>query len=510
MTMTLDHLLPRHALYRGDRPAVSFEGQDLNWRQFDALCERIAVALAGSGVAKGDKVVTVLPNCLELLALYWAVTRIGAVVVPLSPLLNPGGIIKLLLACEAVVAVVSETHDDELAGLLNDTHLDTRLYVVSQDPGADSFTEFVQRAPQSTLQPAGIEPDDLFNIVYSSGTTGEPKGIEHSHLVRSQYAAHFAASFRMHPESVVLHTGSIVFNGAFVTLMPAFFLGARYILHPAFDVGRMLEAVRTQKVTHVMMVPAQIIAMLEHPATRPEDLESLEMVLSLGAPLYQEQKDRFERLLPGRLYELYGLTEGFVTILDRYDVARKPGSVGCPPPGYRMRIVDSRGRDLPRGEIGEIVGDGPIRMSGYFRRPELTAETVRDGWIFTGDMGYVDEEGFLYLVDRKKDMIISGGVNVYPRDIEDIVISHPQVVETAVFGVPSDTWGETPIAAVILREAGALNAEQLLEWINQRVDARYQRVSKVLIMTEFPRNAAGKTLKREIRENYINSSSSRG
>ena len=507
MTMTLDHLLQRHAKYRGDCPAVLFEDQDLNWREFDAYCKRIAAALVASGLKKGDKIVTVLPNCLELLALYWAVTRVGGVVVPLSPLLNTVGIIKLVRACDALAVVASEQHADQLAGQFNELGLDTRLHVVSQDSDADTFSEFVQNARPVDLQPPSLKPDDLFNIVYSSGTTGEPKGIEHSHLVRSQYGAHFAASFRMTPESVVLHTGSIVFNGAFVTLMPTFFLGARYILHRYFDVAELLKTVREQQVTHVMMVPAQIIALLEHPETHAEDLESLEMVLSLGAPLYQDQKEHFERLLPGRLYELYGLTEGFVTILDKFDVAAKPGSVGCPPPGYRMRIVDNQGEELPRGEIGEIVGDGPIRMSGYYQRPDLTSETVQNGWIHTGDLGFVDEDGFLYLVDRKKDMIITGGVNVYPRDIEDIVITHPQVMETAVFGAPSDKWGETPVAAVLLRENESITETALADWINERVDAKFQRVSEVLILDDFPRNAAGKTLKREIRDSYINRTS---
>ncbi len=502
MTMTLNHLIARHARYRGDKPAVVFEEQRLNWREFNALCNQVAHALQAAGIQKGDKVITVLPNTLELLTLYWAVTSFGAVVVPLSPLLNPNGIVNLIKACDAGITIVSPGHEEGLTRLISSEQLRTRLLVVTDEAQENSFKQFISGAPNTPVESAPIEPDDLFNIVYSSGTTGEPKGIEHSHLVRSQYGAHFAATFRMTPESVVIHTGSIVFNGAFCTLMPSFYLGAKYILQKAFHVDHMVAAIRDEKVTHAMMVPAQIIALLEYPDLKREDLESLEMVLSLGAPLYQEHKDRFNELLPGRLYELYGLTEGFVTILDKYDVARKSGSVGCPTPGFEMQIVDKNGDELPAGEVGEIIGYGPIKMSGYYQRPDLTAQTIRDGWIYTGDLGYVDEDGFLYLVDRKKDMIISGGVNVYPRDIEDIIVGHPEVVETAVFGADSDKWGETPVAAVMLRGQSPVDKTELIDWINQRVEAKFQRVSDVLILDEFPRNAAGKTLKRTLKAQY--------
>jgi acyl-CoA synthetase (AMP-forming)/AMP-acid ligase II len=193
------------------------------------------------------------------------------------------------------------------------------------------------------------------------------------------------------------------------------------------------------------------------------------------------------------------LTEGFVTVLDRDDALRKSGSVGVPPPFYSMRIVGDAGQDLPAGEIGEIVGRGPITMPGYYNRPEETKRTLRDGWLYTGDLGYVDDDGFLYLVDRKKDMIDSGGVKVYPKDIEEIAARHPAILEVAVFGIPHDKWGETPVAAVLLRKEDEASADELRDWINARVAARYQRVDRVLVLAEFPRNAAGKTLKRELR-----------
>ena len=299
-----------------------------------------------------------------------------------------------------------------------------------------------------------------------------------------------------------MHAGAIVFNGAFVDLMPTVFVGATYVLLDKFDPIEYIETVQREKVTHVILVPAQIIALLNAPNFSYEKLKTLEMILSLGAPLLHEHKDALIRALPDRFYELYGLTEGFVTVLDRYDVATKPGSVGVPPPFFEMRIMDEKGNLLPPNEVGEICGKGPILTTGYYKRPDLTESAIVDGWLHSGDMGYVDEDGFLYLVDRKKDMIISGGVNVFPRDIEEIAVQHPEVREVAVFGIPHEKWGETPLAAVILNEPGSVDAQQLKEWINQRVGAKFQRVSDVLVLDDFPRNVAGKTLKREMRDMY--------
>jgi acyl-CoA synthetase (AMP-forming)/AMP-acid ligase II len=348
-----------------------------------------------------------------------------------------------------------------------------------------------------------VSDDDPYNIIYSSGTTGDPKGIVHTHYVRMAYCTGFASSYRIKPESVILHSGSLVFNGAFLTLMPAFYLGATYVLMSSFDARNMIDLMSAEKVTHVLSVPSQIIALLAESDFDEDHLPDLEMICSVGAPLHLQHKETLARRLPNRFYELYGLTEGFVTILDRDDFPAKSGSVGTPPPLYQMRIVDDDGRDLPPGEVGEIVGRGPITMPGYYKRPDLTADALRDGWLHTGDLGYVDEDGFLYLVDRKKDLIISGGVNVYPRDIEEVVIQHPAVTDVAVFGAPDERWGESPIAAVRLDPAAGSNANEVRAWVNAHVGARFQRVREVVVLEEFPLSVAGKTLRRVIRDSYM-------
>jgi acyl-CoA synthetase (AMP-forming)/AMP-acid ligase II len=504
--VNIGSLFTRHARYRPDHLAVVFEDQRLTWLEFNNRINRLANALLGMGIRKGDKIATILPNCLELLETYWACAKIGAVVVPTSTLLLEKAMVTLLQDSDTVMVITNSGFAENLSAIKSELPaISEDRYLLTDGSGQSGFQNYqALKAGASDLDPEGIivNSDDLFNIMYSSGTTGLPKGIVHTHFIRAMYGALFAASFRMTPETVTMHAGSIVFNGAFVDLMPTVYIGATYILLPQFDPVSYIEKVAQEKVTHVILVPAQIIALLNAPNFSFEALKSLEMIQSLGAPLLKEHKDELNKRLPGRFYELYGLTEGFMTVLDKNHYATKPDSVGVPQPFFEIRIVNDIDEEVPAGEVGEICGRGPMLMPGYYKRPDLTAEAIKDGWMHSGDMGYVDEDGFLYLVDRQKDMIISGGVNVYPRDIEEIVVQHPVVQEAAVFGIPHEKWGETPLAAVVLHQPEAAKPEELKDWINKRVSAKFQRVSDVVIMEDFPRNVAGKTLKRVMRESY--------
>lgn len=502
--MHIGNLLTRHARYRPLHPAVHFGEVRLTYAEFNRRVNRLANALQQRGVEKGQRIATLLPNCLELLEVYWAAAKTGAVVVPLSPMLLGTGLASLLKDSDAVLLFTNSALRKVVDAVKPELTSISETGFVLTDGEADGYVRYGELADCSDAEPRDprLQPEDVYNIMYTSGTTGLPKGIVHTHRIRANYGSLLANAFRIAPESVVLHTGSIVFNGAFTTLMPCFLQGATYILHPQFDVEALIDTVKRDKVTHTMMVPSQIIAMMASPNFDPEAMQSLEMILSLGAPLHNEHKERLNRVLPGRFYELYGLTEGFITILDRDDALRKQGSVGVPPPFSEMRIELEDGSVAGSHQVGEIVGRGPLLMPGYFKRPDLTAQAIVDGWLYTGDVGYTDDDGYLYLVDRKKEMIDSGGVKVYPRDIEDILVRHPDVQEVAVFGVPHEKWGETPLAAVVLRQGAAVASADIKEWVNERVSARYQRVSDVVIMKEFPRNAAGKTLKRELRDAY--------
>lgn len=504
MTLDMGSLPQRHARFRDDHPAFIFGGRTWSWSEFGSYVARFARALHAAGLEPGDHFATVLPNGPELMAAYWAAAHGGTVIVPLSPLLQATGLARLLKQSDARLVIGHSDTADELVAAREELEriAPHRWVLVGADriPGFTSFDTFFPAGDQHLEIRADLGGDELFNIMYSSGTTGLPKGIMHTHAVRAMYALIFAQSCRIVPESVILHAGSIVFNGAMIDLMPWMLAGATYVLHERFDPEAVIEEIETRRVTHIIMVPAQIIALLHHGRFSSQALSSLEMIMSLGAPLPDRCKDMLEHQLPGRFQELYGVTEGIMTVLDRNDAVSKRGSVGCAPPFMTIAIRREDGTMAERGEIGEIVGRGPCMMTGYYRQPEQTADAIRDGWLHTGDAGYLDEDGFLYLVDRIKEVIISGGVNVYPRDIEDVIASHPSVREVAVFGMPDQRWGEVPVAAVTGEE---IDREVLIDWVNKRVDARYQRLQGVHVLKEFPRNVAGKILKRELRKKLI-------
>ena len=507
--MNIGSLLPRHARYRPEHLAFIVGKERLNFLELNSRVNRLSNALLDSGIRKGQKMATVLPNCEELMLLYWAAAKTGIVIVPGSPLLQASGLATLLRDSDTVVVFADAEFAETLNNIKNELPaIQNEHWVILGESkinsGFKKYSDFIAEASTDEPPDAQLCDDDVYNIMYSSGTTGAPKGIVHTHYVRANYCTHFASAWRMTPESIVLHAGAIVFNGAMLDLMPWMFLGATYILHHYFDAGAVLAAVEKEKVTHMVMVPAQITALLNHPDFDAEKLRSLEMLQNVGAPLLLEYKHKLNEILPGIFYELYGVTEGFFSHLDRDDALRKVGSVGAAPPFIDIIVLRENGEECKAGEVGEICGRGPMMMSGYYKQPELTKKTIVKGWLHSGDLGYLDEDGFLFLVDRVKDMIISGGVNVFPKDIEEVIIQHPAVAEVSVFGVPDKKWGETPIAAIIFHHAQKLSQDELIKWTNERVDAKFQRIAAVVIYDSFPRNVAGKTLKREMRDSYIN------
>lgn len=505
-SLTIQHLLTRNARYNPLQTAFIFNDKRFSFKELNERVNQLCHALKLAGIGKGDKVASLLGNTIALYEMYWACAKLGAVAVPLSPLLRAQGLYNLLDNSDCTLVITSFELTRYLVEIRSKLlKIPSENYWIIEEEkciGYKNYEALLQG--QLTTEPAvkKVMGNDVYNIMYTSGTTGLPKGIVISHTVRALYCSLFANAFRMIPESVVMHSGGIIFNGAFLTLMPAMYQGCTYILQPYFDAQKVIDTIKSEGVTHTILVPAQIIACLQTEGFNVQNLPSLQYILSVGAPLLQQHKEALNKKLPGIFYELYGLTEGFMTVLDKTAAERKLGSVGVPPPFMEMKIMDDNDKEVKAGIIGEIIGTGPLLMTAYYKSAGLTKETLRDGWLYTGDMGYVDEEGFLFLTGRKKDLIISGGVNIFPVDIEEIIIKHPQIKDVAVFGIAHKEWGETPVAAIVLIQQSILSSTEILAWANDHLEARYQKIHQVFILEDLPRNVAGKVLKRELKEKY--------
>ncbi|MGH9907441.1 MAG: class I adenylate-forming enzyme family protein, partial [Pyrinomonadaceae bacterium] len=373
---------------------------------------------------------------------------------------------------------------------------------------AEGWTDYqrwlseLAEAPQQVR----LSPEDDFNLIYSSGTTGTPKGIAHTHYARQQSAYILAIEFRFDLNSIAVVTTPLFANGTWIMMLPSLTIGSTMVIMRQFNPNEFLTMVERERCTHTFMVPTQYIVTMEVPDFDRFDLSSLKVLLSAGAPLRADTKTRLLQRFGSGGFELYGLTEGIATTLKPEEMEGKLSSVGTTVFGGDIRIIDDAGNEVPRGDAGEIIGYSSALMSGYYKKPEETAAAVwKDEagrtYLRTGDIGKLDEDGFLYILDRKKDMILSGGVNVFPKDIEETLAHHPEVADVAVIGIPHEKWGETPVAVVIKRPGSALTADELTGWANERL-AKYQRISSVEFRDELPRNALGKVLKKELREPY--------
>ena len=355
-------------------------------------------------------------------------------------------------------------------------------------------------------QPVEIQPDWAFNIIYSSGTTGAPKGIVQSHAMRWAHVGRGAAG-GYGPDSVTMVSTPLYSNTTLVSLIPTLAGGGTAVLMEKFDVVKFLELAQKHRATHAMLVPVQYRRLMEYPQFDDYDLSSFVMKFSTSAPFAGWLKADVLKRWPGGLVEYFGMTEGGGTfILFAHEHPDKLHTVGQPAPGHDIRLIDEDGKEVPAGEIGEIVGHSPAMMNGYHNQPGKTAEAEwRDPtgkrFIRTGDVGRFDEDGFLTLMDRKKDMIISGGFNIYPSDLEQVLTGHEAVREAAVVGVPSDRWGETPIALVVLHPGATISSGALREWMNERV-GKTQRLAALEFVPSLPRSAIGKVLKRELRDQF--------
>jgi acyl-CoA synthetase (AMP-forming)/AMP-acid ligase II len=480
-----------HATERPEAGAIVAGDRAISYAELDRYGDRIAAGLQREGVEPGEAVSICGLNGWSYAVLWVGILRAGAVVAPLAQSSTPEALALMLEDCGARLFFA----DQNLAGTIEIPNGITHVAL-------DDDTAFEAWLPDDGVapDPVAIDPDMGFNIIYSSGTTGTPKGIVHSHQMRWRQVNAFGGVIFTR-DTVALQSTPLYSNTTLVNFLPCLGNGGKDVLMQKFDTIGFLELSQREGVTTTMLVPVQYKRLMAEAKFEDYDLSSYQVKFCTSAPFAAELKADILARWPGGLVEFYGMTEGGGSCaLVAHEHPDKLHTVGQPMAGHDIRLIDEQGKLVGAGEVGEIVGRSGTIMKGYHNRPEQTRETEwydEEGnrFIRTGDVGRFDEDGFLTLMDRRKDMIISGGFNIYPSDLEAVVKEHPEVDEVAVIGVKSEDWGESPIGVVV----GPSDADAIKLWANERL-GKTQRLAAVHIVDSLPRSAIGKVLKRELRE----------
>jgi long-chain acyl-CoA synthetase len=491
------------------RRAIVCDEKILTWEEVNRQSNQIANKLLSDGFSKGDRAAVLSENCIEYYLFLLGVVKAGMSIVPIPVMTSPEAASTMLSDSCAKILVVSQSTCEKPESLLEsmaDCPVKLCLGFDFKSENWNNLAEWIKGC--STAEPdCDIVPEDEFNIIYSSGTTGQPKGIIHSHAFRAGDAQEMASS-DSEDKNISLITTALYSNYSVYAFLAALQDGGTAILMSKYNGMKFLEICEKELPTDVFLVPVQIERLLTLPEFSNYSLGEKTMKWIAGSPLSITRKKEVLKRWPGGLTELYGMTEGTPsTTLEAHLHPDKLDSVGCPASDTIIKILDDNGMEQPGGKIGEIVGHGPTMMTKYNNLPEKTAELVwqdKDGlsYFCSGDLGYLDEDGFLYIAGRKKDMIISGGFNIYPIDIEEVLLKHGSVKEAAIIGVPCPDWGETPMALIILKQGKNETKEGMLDWTNQRL-GRLQQIRLIKFVDSLPRNSLGKILKKDLVKQYI-------
>ncbi|WP_223589887.1 class I adenylate-forming enzyme family protein [Neobacillus bataviensis] len=507
--MNAVELIKRGTRFYPNHTSVIFQGEKLTFDQVFRNSNRLANSLLNLGLKKGNRVAFLLANSLQSVEIDFALLLTGIIKVPLNTRLSEKEHIHMIKETEAKALLYTEEFSvraEQIKQHCDNLHLFCQMNGTSKEPWMLNMQEFIQGV--SDDEPAvKVHESDLANIQYTSGTTGTLKAAVHTQEIWAAICTNILTSIEIQEGDTMLHAAPLTHaSGALV--LPHWISGAANFILPSFDPEQYLQTIHDEKPTTLNLVPTMIVMLLHHPKVEQYSFESIRNIIYGASPMPREALKRGLALWGPKFLQYYGQTEAplFLSILNKKDhtgegeeTENRLLSCGRPVPTASIKVVDQTGEDVPLGEIGEILVKSNQGMAGYWKSPELTQETIKDGWIYTRDMGYFDDKGYLFLVDRKSDMIISGGFNVYPREVEEVLYQHSAVMEAAVVGVPDEKWGEAIKAYVVLKPEQTVTEEELIQFCKEKL-ASYKKPSSVEFIEALPKSPVGKVVRRMLRE----------
>ncbi len=488
----------------GEYPFLVFDDRTYTNKQIIREADRLAASLKNIGLQAGERVVVMLPNCPEVIIGYQGILRGGGVIVPLIPLLTEKELSHILANCEAVAMITTGDIFLKNANLLRKHPTVKQVMITDNEamPGTLSFGQLIERPPES-FHPPRIEADDLAVILYTAGTTSSPKGVMLTHKNLYSNAVNAARAHDTRSSDITLVALPLSHSFGLTSMNKAYKYGNLHVLMRKFQPEEAFRLIEKNRVTDFPGAPAMFLAMLASPRADQYDLSSLKSCLSGAAPFPVASLLAFQKKFNCTIYEAYGLSEASPAVSTNYhNRPTRPGSIGQPIPEVEVRIVDDDENNVPRGEVGELLVRGPNVSTGYYRLPEETMHTFRNGWLHTGDMARMDEDGYLYIVERKKDLIIRGGFNIYPRDLEEILYTHPAVQDAVAIGIPDPVMGEEIKIYLVIKDGAQTSIENFHHYCRERL-AKNKWPKQIELVTALPRNPMGKILRRELRRQNV-------
>jgi acyl-CoA synthetase (AMP-forming)/AMP-acid ligase II len=500
-----------------ERDMIVFGGQRQTYAQTNERVNRLANGLAKLGAEKGDRIGIIQVNCPQCIESYFAAAKIGAIFIPLNFRAKADELAYMVSNAEAKILLAGSRYREMVDSLLPQLPTVKKCIVLSEGDDRDEYEELIRSSPGE--EPLGeIGDEDITALMYTAGTTGRPKGVPLRHNAFVSYVLENVEPASPEIEERNLLTVPLYHVAGFQAMLTAVYGGRTLVMMRQFEVREWLEAVQRERATRAMLVPTMLKRVIDDPDFMKYDLSSLQVITYGAAPMPFEVIQKAIKVMPWvRFINAFGQTEtaSTITILGPEDhvisgseqeqqkkLKRLASSIGRPLPDVEVKIVDEEGKALPPLEVGEILAKGPRIMTGYWRDEQKTSRVITaDGWLRTGDMGWMDEEGYIYLAGRGDDMIIRGGENISPEEVENILYSHPKIEEAAVIGVPDPEWGQQPGAVVVLKKGESATAEEIMEYCRARL-AGFKRPRSVIFVESLPRSPLGKVLKRKLREDY--------